>query len=79
MENKPYILNEYDTKKLGDISLNRCTPLRDAFQPSGYKLGKPTPNKENDCSGPHFIRAQEAILNVSFGALGPLVTEPVAL
>lgn len=50
---KKYVLREFDFKK--DISLNRCTIESEGFIPEKFKLGKPTPGTENDCTGTHLI------------------------
>lgn len=46
-----------------DISLNRCSINFEGFVPEQFKLGNPTPGKQNDCTGPHFI-LENNILNV---------------
>ena len=71
-------MNEYDTQRLGDISLNRCTAARYAFVPQAFKLGIP-PNKDNDCAVPDFILTQANVQENNFGAFGPAVIDPVAL
>lgn len=48
--NKKYTLREFKFKST-DISLNRCTVETDGFIPEKFKIGKPTPGLENDCSG----------------------------
>lgn len=50
---KKYAIREFNFKP--DLSLNRCTIERDGFIPEKFKLGRPTPSSENDCSGTHFI------------------------
>lgn len=52
---KKYALREFKFKKGTDISLNRCTIESDGFIPEKFKIGKPTPGLENDCSGAYFI------------------------
>lgn len=53
---KKYMLRELANNLNGDdISLNRCSIESVGFLPEKFKLGKPTPNSENDCSGPNFI------------------------
>lgn len=61
--NKKYTLRDFpaNTGKK-DITLNRCTLETGGFLPEKYKLGKPTPSNENDCSGPNFL-LEESILN----------------
>ncbi len=56
---KQYVLTDYDSEEIGDRTVNRCTELLDPFLPKSFKLGKPTPGKDNDCSGPHFILSEE--------------------
>lgn len=47
---KQYALREFPTNKINeDISLNRCAFEPNAFLPEKFKLGNPTPGKENDC------------------------------
>jgi hypothetical protein len=55
-----YILHEYDIMEgwNKDTSLNRCSARTDAFSPETFKLGKPTPGSENDCSGVQYIIQQ---------------------
>lgn len=51
-----YTLRGFVTKRdKSDISLNRCAIESAGFLPSKFKLGNPTPGKENDCGGPRFI------------------------
>lgn len=38
-----------------DYTLNCCTIETGGFLPEKFKLGKPTPGAENDCTGNHFI------------------------
>lgn len=54
---KEYILREFDNNKGSgkDRTSNRCAFDRNAFTPDKFKLGIPTPGKENDCSGPQFF------------------------
>lgn len=52
--NRKYVLREIDAQK-NDYSLNRCTPVTIAIVPERFKLGTPTPAKDNDCSGAHYI------------------------
>lgn len=57
--NKHYVLREFDNnKKNKDRSLNRCADDGKAFTPERFKLGSPTPGRENDCSGIHFFLEQ---------------------
>lgn len=63
---KKYTLREFSFKRGSDISLNRCTIESDGFVPEKFKIGKPTPGLENDCSGAYFIfedRIQEILPN----------------
>lgn len=41
-----------------DRTLNRCAFGRNAFIPGKFKLGSPSPGKENDCSGANFLIEQ---------------------
>lgn len=50
---KKYTLREFNFKN--DISLNRCTIETDGFIPEKFRIGKPTPGFENDCSGVYFV------------------------
>lgn len=50
---RKYVIRDFDFKQ--DLTLNRCTIETDGFIPEKFKLGKPTPGTENDCSGTHFI------------------------
>lgn len=51
-----YTLREFVMNKdKSDISLNRCAVESAGFLPNKFKLGNPTPGKENDCSGPRFV------------------------
>lgn len=52
---KQYVLTDYNTNNHKDYSLNRCTASRDPFLPEYFKVGKLTPGKRNDCTGPIFI------------------------
>lgn len=54
--NKKYTLRE-PIKNIdnNDVSINRCALESYGFLPEKFKLGNPTPGKENDCSGPQFI------------------------
>lgn len=64
---KKYTLREFNFKKGTDISLNRCTIESDGFIPEKFKIGKPTPGLENDCSGAYFIfedRIQQFLPNI---------------
>lgn len=55
-DNRRYALREIDSSESGrDNSISRCTIQTDGFLPEKFKLGKPTPGAENDCSGTHFI------------------------
>lgn len=62
--NKKYTLREIPTNMAkSDITLNRCALEAIGFLPEKFKLGKPTPSAENDCSGPHFI-LEDIILDI---------------
>lgn len=62
--NKKYSLREFATNnKNQDISLNRCALEGLGFLPEKFKLGKPTPGKMNDCTGPHFM-LEDYVLSV---------------
>lgn len=50
---KKYLLPTTPANK--DISLNRCGIESTGFLPEKFKLGKHTPGKPNDCTGPHFL------------------------
>lgn len=54
---KEYILREFDNQNEPKIdrTLNRCAYGRSAFIPEMFKLGSPSPGKENDCSGVNFL------------------------
>lgn len=53
---RKYVLREMTVNlDSNDISLNRCAVESSGFLPEMFKLGKPTPGAENDCTGPHFI------------------------
>lgn len=56
-DKKDYILREFDSHKEPSIdrTLNRCAFDRSTFIPEKFKLGKPTPGDENDCSGVNFL------------------------
>lgn len=56
-----YLLRNYDTTTTGDMSLNRCSTETKGFLPYSFRLGTPTPSKENDCSGPAFIMEDQLI------------------
>ena len=47
------------------------------YEPQSFKLGRPTPGTENDCTGPHFILADSEGSGCSFlsGARGPAITD----
>lgn len=63
--NKKYTLREFNFKD--DFSLNRCGIENDGFIPERFKIGKPTPGVENDCSGMNFFfenHIQEILPNV---------------
>ena len=51
---KLYMLRDFDQPWKRDLTLNRCTSFRETFVPYNFRLGKPTPNKENDCSLKHY-------------------------
>lgn len=53
-KNKLYVLREFDNSQK-DRTLNRCSLYGKAFTPEKFKLGAPTPGRENDCNGPHFF------------------------
>lgn len=65
---KKYVLREFDIYNKSDFSLNRCTLQTLGFLPESFKVGNPTPNAENDCSGTHFI-LEEHILNITSSVL----------
>lgn len=53
---RKYVLREIETNTANrDVSLNRCAMEKFGFLPEMFKLGDPTPGKENDCTGPRFI------------------------
>lgn len=53
---RKYALREYDLiNAIDDLTLNRCSRTTDHIIPEAYKLGIPTPQRENDCTGAHFI------------------------
>lgn len=55
-ENRKYVLREIDDDDNNiDYTLNWCALETDGFVAEKFKLGMPTPAKENDCSGAHFI------------------------
>jgi len=57
-QDRKYILREYDSiGKTYDRSLNRCGLSTEAFLPEMFKLGKPTPGSDNDCSQGPFVLA----------------------
>lgn len=60
---KKYILREFPNSNK-DISLNRCAVESTGFLPEKFKLGNPTPGKENDCTGPHFLTEDYIPVNV---------------
>ncbi len=45
-----YILRDWDKTNFPDRSLSRCTDSKDTFQPRHFKLSRPTPAAENDCT-----------------------------
>lgn len=53
--NRKYALREFPSPIENDITLNRCTIENEGFLPEKIKLGKRTPNAENDCTGTRFI------------------------
>ena len=61
--NKKYCLREFDTRIGIDNSLNRCAVETTEFLPEKFKIGKPTPGFENNCTGAHFI-IEDHILDV---------------
>ena len=50
---------EWDHPGRTELSLNKCpssvSEERSPFAFTQWKLGKPTPHRNNDCDGPHFI------------------------
>lgn len=52
--NKEYVLREFDNKKT-DRTLNRCTFDSTPFVPEKFKIGAPSPGKDNDCTGAQFF------------------------
>lgn len=63
--NRKYVLREIDDENQNiDYTLNRCAIETCGFIPEKFKLGKPTPAAENDCSGIHFI-LEEHLLDVT--------------
>lgn len=62
--NRKYALREFPSPIENDITLNRCTIESDGFLPEKIKLGKRTPNAENDCTGANFI-VEDHIIDVT--------------
>lgn len=53
---RKYVLREVQFNDADDeISLNRCAIENSGFLPEMFRLGKPTPGAENDCTGPHYL------------------------
>lgn len=62
---RKYVLREIDDdNEQIDYTLNRCAVETDGFLPEKFKLGKPTPGEQNDCTGTHFI-LEDHLLNVT--------------
>lgn len=54
-----YMIREINPDGTLDSSLNRCSSSSKAFQCEHFKVGIPTPGKENDCSGSYMILEKE--------------------
>jgi hypothetical protein len=48
-------LREFDLAMGKDLSMNRCGPSTETFNPLIFRIGNPTPSKLNDCSGSYFV------------------------
>ena len=58
LNQKQYLLREYDSLHSIDLSLNRCPHSKDmkqSFAPDAFKLCHPTPGHDSDCKGFTFI------------------------
>lgn len=72
-ENRKYVLREIDDDDHDvDYTLNRCALETNGFVTEKFKLGKPTPADENDCSGgdfileEHLLEVKNPIQNISY-------------
>lgn len=64
---KKNTLREFTFREGNDFSLNNCSLENDGFIPEKFKLGRPTPGLENDCSGMNFFledRIQHILPNI---------------
>ncbi|MCP4485840.1 MAG: hypothetical protein GY820_00715 [Gammaproteobacteria bacterium] len=69
---------EWDRIGHEDLSLNRCPEEGESRKPfvfTRFKLGKPTPGKRNDCSGPHYI-LEERIPSIGAEAMETPIETP---
>ena len=53
------LATEFDVKGHVDVTINRCEINAEdndrILMLTKYKIGKPTPHMQNDCSGPHYL------------------------
>lgn len=59
---RKYVLREFNAVDV-DYTLNRCASESLGFRPEKFKIGKPTPGADNDCSGAHYI-VEDRILDI---------------
>jgi len=61
------VLREFDVplSLASDYSVNRCTIETIPILPEKFKLGKPTPGADNDCTGIKFVIEKQIIELVS--------------
>lgn len=64
---KEYILREFGNSKGSgkDRTLNRFALDGIAFSPDKYKIGTPTPGKENDCNGKQFFFLDQFLAEIA--------------
>ncbi|MEM7106551.1 MAG: hypothetical protein AAF502_25735 [Bacteroidota bacterium] len=78
---KDYILRDWEAKGSGkpDHSLNRCTDNFLPYQYLYFKLGKPSPMAENDCTGLRFVLSNQMQANADDAPADiPSVYEPIS-